>query len=98
LALSNSLQMEHMSAWFLAAIAGAIGAKGKPWLAARLLAASESQMEAMGASTQPADKFELDQFREVIREQLGETEFNKAWSEGQAMSFEKAIAETMEGT
>jgi predicted ATPase/class 3 adenylate cyclase len=92
LALSNSLQMEHMSAWFLAAIAGAIGAKGKPRLAARLLAASERQLEIIGASTQPADKFEIDQFKEAIREQLGETEFNKAWAEGQAMSFEKAVA------
>jgi len=98
LALSNSLQMEHMSAWFLAAIAGAIGAKGKPWLAARLLAASESQMEAMGASTQPADKFELDQFKEAIREQLGDAEFNEAWAEGRVMSFVEAIAEAIGAT
>ena len=84
--------MEHLSAWFLAAMAGAIGAKGKPKLAARLLAASEVQLEAMGASTQPADKFEIDHFKEAIREQLGETEFNKAWSEGRAMSLEEAVA------
>ena len=92
LALSNSLQMEHLSAWFLAAMAGAIGAKGKPKLAARLLAASEAQLEAMGASTQPADKFEIDHFKEAIREQLDETELDKAWAEGRAMSFEEAVA------
>ena len=84
--------MEHLSAWFLAAMAGAIGAKGKPKLAARLLAASEAQLEAMGASTQPADKFEIDHFKEAIREQLDETELDKAWAEGRAMSFEEAVA------
>jgi non-specific serine/threonine protein kinase len=97
-ALLNSLQMGYASAIVLAMFAGPISAKGDPKLAVRLLAASEEQLETMGASTQPADKFEVDQFKEVIREQLGETEFNKAWSEGQAMSFEKAIAEAMEGT
>jgi non-specific serine/threonine protein kinase len=93
---SNSLQMDHMSAMFLAGISGPISAKGKPRRAALLLAASRAQLEAMGASTQPADKLELDQFKKAIREQLGETEFNKAWDEGQRMTMEQALAMAME--
>ena len=96
LSLLNSLQVEHTIAVFLAIIAGPIGARGKPKLAARLLAASETQMEAMGASFKPQDKLEVDQFKNVIREQLGKTEFNKAWAKGRVLTMEQALAEAME--
>ena len=92
LSLLKSLQVEHAIAVVLAITAGPIGARGKPRLAARLLAASETQMEAMGASFKPQDKLELDQFKEAVREQLGESEFNTAWAEGRAMSVEQALA------
>lgn len=92
LALSNSLQMGYASALCLATIAGPIGAKGDPKLATRLLVASEAQLETMGASIQPGDKLEIDQFKDAIREQLDETEFNKAWVEGRGVSFEEAVA------
>jgi non-specific serine/threonine protein kinase len=92
LALSRSLQFKYLSIFFLGAIAGPLGAKGEPKLAARLLAAYEAKEEAMGASTQPGDKFEVDRYKEAVREQLGEAEFNRAWAEGKAMSFEKAVA------
>ncbi len=95
LSLLNSLPMEHTSANFLAMIAGPIGARGDPRRAARLLAASETQLEAMGASVQPADKFELDQFKETVREQLGEAEFNNAWAEGRELTMEQALHEAM---
>jgi non-specific serine/threonine protein kinase len=97
-ALLNSLQMGYAGAIVLAMFAGPISAKGDPKLAARLLAASETQLETMGASTQPADKFEVDQFKEVIRDQLGEVEFKKAWAEGRAMSLEEAVDEAMGAT
>jgi predicted ATPase/class 3 adenylate cyclase len=89
--LISHLQLEYANAIALAMIAGPIGAKGEPELAARLLAASETQLEAMGATVQPADRLEVDQFKEAIRQQLDETEFNRAWEEGQAMSFEDAV-------
>lgn len=88
--------MEHPIAHYLAVIAGPMGNMGDPKRATVLLAASEKQLELIGASTQPADKLEVDQFKEAIREQLGETEFNKAWDEGQKMTLEQAIAIAME--
>jgi tetratricopeptide (TPR) repeat protein len=96
LALYSSLQMEHGSAISLAMIAGPIGAKGDPKRAASLLAASETQYEAMGASVQPADKLEVDLFKNAVKEQLGESEFNRAWAEGRAMSHEEAVAYALE--
>jgi predicted ATPase/class 3 adenylate cyclase len=95
LALINHLQLEYADAIALAMIAGPIGAKGDPELAARLLAVSEAQLEAMGASVQPADKFEVEQFKKAVREQLGETEFDKAWVEGRVLTMEQAIAQAM---
>lgn len=98
LAISSSLQMRYVSAIILAMIAGPIGAKGDPKRATRLLAAAETQLEAMGASIQAGDQHEVDLFKYTIREQLGETDFNKAWADGQAMTMEQAIAEALEGT
>jgi len=95
LSLLNTLQLEHAIVVVLTMTAGPIGAKGKPRLAARLLAASEAQLEIMGASIKPQDKFEIDRFINAIREQLGETEFNKAWAEGRAMTLEQALAEAI---
>jgi tetratricopeptide (TPR) repeat protein len=95
LSLLTALQLEHAIVIVLAITAGPIGAKGKPGLAARLLAASEVQLEIMGASIKPQDQFEIDRFEEAVREQLGETEFNKAWVEGRAMTLEQALAEVI---
>ena len=96
--LIGPLQAEYASAVALAIMAGPIGAKGDSKLAARLLAASEAKLDIMGARVQPADKIEIDRYKEAAMEQLGEAEFNKAWTEGQAMSFEEAVAEAMGGT
>jgi hypothetical protein len=49
----------------------------------------------MGASIQPQDKFEVDEFENAVREQLDETEFDKAWAAGRALTMEQALAEVM---
>jgi tetratricopeptide (TPR) repeat protein len=95
LAISSSLQMRYVSAIILAMIAGPIGAEGNPAQAARLLAASGAQLESMGARVQPGDQHEVDCFINTIREQLGETEFNKALAEGRKMTIEQAITEAV---
>jgi predicted ATPase/class 3 adenylate cyclase len=91
LSLLNSLQVEHAIAIALAIIAGPIGAKGKPRLAVRLLATSEAQLEAMGASVKPQDMVEIDRYVTTVRKQLDQTEFNRAWSEGREMTMEQAV-------
>jgi hypothetical protein len=88
--------MRYVSAIILAMIAGPIGAEGSPAQAARLLAASEAQLETMGARVQPGDQHEVDLFKNTFREQLGETEFNQAWAGGWEITMEQAITEAME--
>jgi predicted ATPase/class 3 adenylate cyclase len=95
LAIMGHLDLEYANAIALAIIAGPIGAKGDPKLSARLLAASETQIEAMGARPQPPDKLELDRFKSAAREQLGETEFYAAWAEGKALTMDQALAKAM---
>jgi len=69
-----------------------VAAKGQPELAARLFGVSESILQDLGASLQPADKIEIDRYLDDIRTQLDERTFEKAWAEGRAMSLEDAVA------
>jgi hypothetical protein len=73
-------------------LGGPVAAKGLPELAARLFGASESILQDLGASLQPADKIEIDRYRDDVRAQLDESTFEKAWAEGRAMSLEDAVA------
>ncbi len=75
-----------------AMLAGPVGASGQPELAARLFGASESILQDLGASLQPADKIEIDRYQDDVRAQLDERTFEKAWAEGRAMSLEDAVA------
>lgn len=92
LSLMNSLQAEHAVAVVMAIAAGPIGAEGRPSLAARLLAASEKQMAAIGASFKPQDSVEFAQYKAAIREQIGDREFDEVWTEGYELTMEEALA------
>ena len=43
-------------------LAGPVAAKGQPERAARLLGASEGNLQSLGAGLQPADQFEIDRY------------------------------------
>ena len=66
--------------------------KGCPEQAAMLLGASESILQALGASLQPADQIEIDRYLTAIHEQLDEGSVNEALAEGREMSFEQAVS------
>ncbi len=68
--LFGSLQLEYMNAILLGMISGPIGARGDPERAAVLLAASERQLEIMGAGIQPGEALEINQFKKAVKEQL----------------------------
>lgn len=75
----------------LAALAGALGRLGEPEKAARLLGASESLMDEMGAAFQRQDQRQIDRYEADVRSLLDEDSFDTAWREGQAMSLEQAV-------
>ena len=98
LSLLQSLRLDHAIAIVLAMITGPICANGNPQRAARLLAASQAQLEIIGASIKPQDMIEIDRFEEAARAQLGAAEFEEACAEGRAMTMKQALAEALEET
>jgi non-specific serine/threonine protein kinase len=92
----RELELRYPMAFFLAALAGPVAAKGDAERAACLLGAAEALREAMGIGLVPSDQFEVDRYVSAVREQLDEMTFEAAWAEGRAMSLEVAIAYALE--
>jgi predicted ATPase/DNA-binding CsgD family transcriptional regulator len=80
----------------LAFLAGPIGAHGDPKRAGQLLGASAALLDAMGLGPERSDKAEIEHITEIVRKQLDEESFNSAWTKGQAMSLEQAVAFALE--
>ncbi len=90
--LNGEFKTKYFTALCLDALASPIGAKGEPERAAILLGATQALLDGMGIERQLADQHELNQLLDSLHKQLDEVAFEKAWTEGQAMSPEQAIA------
>ncbi|GHO51121.1 LuxR C-terminal-related transcriptional regulator [Ktedonospora formicarum] len=90
-AINNTLQV----ATILALLAGAVCGLGQPQQAARLLGASESAMERLGAFHQPNDKREIDSIITIVRTQLDDVTFQTTWSQGRELTLEQAVAQAL---
>ncbi|HJR80925.1 MAG TPA: tetratricopeptide repeat protein [Anaerolineales bacterium] len=77
----------------LMGIASVLSAQGKAEAAARLLGAAEAMRESAGASLWPANRVEYDRILTSLKSALDEPAFAAAWSAGQALNTEQAIAE-----
>lgn len=73
-------------------LAGPVAALGGADPAARLLGISREIYSTLGCQIQPADQPEYDHIESIVRNQLGEVAFQKAFHAGQAMSFQEAIS------
>jgi len=82
----------------LPGFAGVLGMTGKPKPAARLFGAMEALLESLEITGQldPPDQKELDHYVAIVRSQLDEAVFAKAWADGRAMTMEQAIAYALE--
>lgn len=76
----------------LAILAGPLAGQGKVDKAALLLGASVALLEKMGLVFQAADQVEIEHYLVSVQEQIGEAAFEEAWSQGQAMSLDEAVA------
>jgi non-specific serine/threonine protein kinase len=76
----------------LLALAGSLGALGEPLRAAHLFGAALAYLHSSGTLIDPSDQPEHDRNMALVRAQLGEAAFDAAWAEGQAMTFEQAVA------
>lgn len=76
----------------LAGIAGVFAAQGRALQGARLFAAAETQRQAAGAFIWPANQIEYERHVTRLREALDAGALASAWTEGQGMTMERAIA------
>jgi predicted ATPase/DNA-binding CsgD family transcriptional regulator len=95
LRLSHDRQDRQRMAEALPIIAGSLGALGQPQRAARLVGASDAELERMGAFRQPGDTPEYDRIVAGVGAQLGETNFQTAWAEGRELSLEQAVRDAL---
>jgi non-specific serine/threonine protein kinase len=80
----------------LEGLAAVTGMQGQPVSATRLYGFAESLRTLLGAPLTPMDRPSYEQTVAALRTQLDEPTFLKAWTEGQAMTLEEAIAEAMQ--
>ena len=87
LILSNESSNYMNIALSLTGLAGVLGMTGKPEQAAQLLGAVELIPEGIGR-LEPADQKDFDHYVLVVRGQLEEPTFERAWAKGQMMMME----------
>jgi predicted ATPase/DNA-binding CsgD family transcriptional regulator len=83
---------KYHTAYAFAFLAGPVAAKGDPEQAARLLGASEAILDRIGAVITTSDQHEIERFVNDVKAQLDKATFEAAWAEGQAMTYEEAVA------
>jgi hypothetical protein len=96
LVLCKELNAKYPFPVFIAILSGPVASRGDPERAAQLLGASDALFKTMGLGLQPPDQPEIDRFKTLIQEQLGERAFKAAWEKGQSMSLEQAVAYALE--
>lgn len=88
----HELGDKEMVAACLAGLGGLASTQHEPEKAARLLAAAEAQLEAVGTFLDPADRMEYERNAAAARAQMDGAAWEAAWAEGRAMSMEEAIS------
>ena len=73
-------------------LAGAAVLAGDPERGTRVLAAADALLAAIGVSLEADDRIPYEHGVASARARLGEESFNRAWSEGKALTMEQAIA------
>jgi non-specific serine/threonine protein kinase len=92
LALCQELGVPAEVANELLALAGSLGAVGDLVGAARLFGAADAFLQQSGALLDPNDQPEHDRNVTFVRTALGAAAFAAAWSEGQGMTLDQAVA------
>jgi tetratricopeptide (TPR) repeat protein len=91
LRLSQDLDSDQQVAVALGAVAGLIGALGKPKQAARLLGASDTLLETSGGLLPPTDRIQRKYTYETLRSILGEASLSAEMSNGKSTPLEISL-------
>jgi tetratricopeptide (TPR) repeat protein len=92
LTIARELKSDFQQACFIATLAGPSTALGHPYLAARLLGASNARFEASGTKQAVVDQSELDDFETATRNLLGDKAFQEAWQTGYTLTLQEAVS------
>jgi predicted ATPase len=92
LVLSRKLDNKTLIAFCLTTLAGVIQVVGDAARAGRLFGAAESLLQSSDAVLDPGGALNYDSDLTASRTRLGESVFEEAQAEGQAMTFEQAVA------
>ena len=92
LKLNSELGEKWLSADCLDGLARVASVQGSPVRAARLWGAAKALSEGIGALAAPLDQTAYDRHVAAARAQLDEAGFDTAWTEGQSLTFERAVA------
>lgn len=84
--------------WCLIGMAGVAGKAGLAERAAQLFGVAAGLLAASNKRLDPLDQAEYERYLMMVRAQLDEETFNRAWATGQAMSLEEAIALALQDT
>jgi tetratricopeptide (TPR) repeat protein len=76
----------------MAGLAGLRARQGEARWGANMLGAAETLLRVTGGSWWPADRVEVERNKEIMRSALGQDEFTAAWTKGQSITLEQAIA------
>jgi tetratricopeptide (TPR) repeat protein len=92
LVLARETAQQSTIAWCLAGLGWVAMAQGQAERAARLLGAAKVPFDTTGSRTSSVDRAEFDRSATAARVQLGEDAFAAAWTAGQALTLNQAIA------
>ena len=95
LALCRETGNKYLAAHCLEGLAGVASAQGQPERAARLFGAAEATRRLIGVPLPPSERPHYERLVAAVRTQLDEGTFAAAWTAGQALSLEQAIAEAL---
>ena len=80
----------------LEGLAETAGAQGQPERCARLFGAAEALREVIGTVLTPPERADYDRAIMSARAALGDAAFQAAWTVGQSLSLEQAVASALE--
>jgi tetratricopeptide (TPR) repeat protein len=79
----------------LVSVAGVAASAGQPERAGRFLGAADAALAAVGARLWPAERADYEQTLQAVRAPLDEAAFAAAWTAGQRLPLEQAVAEAL---
>lgn len=87
---------KRRTAFLLEALAGLLAESKKELRATQLLGAADGLRQAIGIPVYAAERADYDAVVNQIRATLSHAEFENAWQQGQALTFEEAIGKGLE--